>query len=105
MPAPSRRSKSAKKATPLDLAKEEAAKKQTEIEELTERLRVLREDLETRTTEVDKLRGKLHTILPEILSHRDREKFPLEPVDDPIGAVHFMLPLASLPHLAPPLPL
>ncbi|XP_067942576.1 uncharacterized protein [Watersipora subatra] len=78
------RSKSAKKLSPLDIAKEEAAKKQTQIEELTEQLKVLREELDVRSAEVERLRKKLHTILPEILSHRDREKFPLEPVDDPI---------------------
>ena len=82
---PGGRSKSAKKLSPLDIAKEEVAKKQAQIEGLTEELRTLREELDEKIVEVEKLRKKLHTILPEILSHRDREKFPLEPVDDPIG--------------------
>lgn len=82
---PPSRSKSAKKQSPLEVAKEDAAKKQEEIEELTQELNELRDELDRRLSEVERLRGKLHTILPEILSHRDREKFPLEPVEDPIG--------------------
>lgn len=79
------RSKSAKKPSPLDLAKSEAASKQLEIEQLTEEVGRLKQELELKSNEVLRLRKKLLTILPEILSHRDREKFPLEPVDDPAG--------------------
>ena len=87
---PPSRSKSAKKQSPLDVAKEENAKKQEQIDELTEELTQLRAQLNERLEEVERLRRKLHTILPEILSHRDRDKFPLEPVDDPIGRFAFV---------------
>lgn len=83
MPPP--RSKSAKKASPLDLAKTEAAAKQQEIEDLTQEVRRLREELDRKIAEVERLSKKLHIILPEILSHRDQEKFPLEPLDSIIG--------------------
>lgn len=82
---PAARSKSAKKPSPLDLAKEELAGKQQNIEELTNELRQLEQEYDKQKQEVERLKRKLYTILPEILSHRDREKFPLEPVDDLLG--------------------
>jgi len=46
------RGKSAKKQSPLDIAKEDIAKKQATIDELTEELEKLRAELKTRLDEV-----------------------------------------------------
>lgn len=99
MPPP--RSKSAKKATPLDLAREEAVALQQEIEALTEEVRCLREELERKAAEVERLSGKLNTILPEILSHRDQQKFPLEPLENMTGRPTHDSPLSLTPLLHP----
>jgi len=52
----------------------------------------LRESITQETAEEERLRGKLHVILPEIVAHRDRQLFPLEPTNDVIGMSEIILP-------------
>ncbi|XP_067944568.1 uncharacterized protein [Watersipora subatra] len=80
MPAP--RSKSAKKPSALDLLKEDINRSQVQIDDLTNQIDSVKKSISYQEEEEHRLRRKLRIILPEILAHRDREKFPLEPVND-----------------------
>ena len=45
----------------------------------------MKNDLGLQGAEEKRLRLKLQIILPEILAHRDRERYPLEPLNDVVG--------------------
>lgn len=45
----------------------------------------MKEQIEQQTAEEERIRKKLQIILPEIIAHRNRDKFPLEPLNDVVG--------------------